>query len=132
MRTLLYGYIAAIFGVVLLIDLGVLAGTSHWVQGFPMKDKGAHFLIAGTLALAANALLLRHMPTRPWLAVASGSVLVAAVMAVEELSNQITPYRAWSIKDLAANLLGVAVLGAAPMAAWLAMRPARPKATVAN
>ncbi|MEM6331228.1 MAG: hypothetical protein AAF790_13395 [Planctomycetota bacterium] len=123
MRLLLLAYAASLAGIAVLMDAGRLPGLKAWVtHEVPLGDKGAHFLVAGSLAALLNALMLRSFPLRPVRAVVLGSAIAAALVTAEELTNHFTPHRSCSPGDAAANCLGVVCLGVAPSVAWLVLR----------
>jgi VanZ family protein len=110
--------------LVLVISASVLATTGHFpvalFQRSPL-DKVGHLVAYGGLSFFGVALFGR---ARRWPFVIC--LLVAATL--EELSQRAFPTRTFDLGDLAMNLIGIAVFGAA-VAARLATRGRRSRLT---
>lgn len=97
-----------------LAYLGVLP-TQY--QVVPYSDFWGHLILVGMLAFFLDgALRFRPLiPGRlPWLRL--GPVMVLIVAACEEMAQALSPHRTASLRDFAADALGVALF------AWLAAR----------
>jgi len=115
--------------VVLLIAIVVAADRDMlpaWMLGFysrPGGDKLGHFVLMGWLAfvvqLAVAAVRRESAPSGARALVARSTLVVAAVVALEELSQLAFLVRTPSLLDLAASLAGIAC------GAWLAGRVTR-------
>ncbi len=108
MKYLAAAFAIFILAVVLLADQGRLPGFLYALYDFPYGDKLGHFLLMGGLALLANLALGQRSP-RLRLLVTLG---IAALVALEELSQELFLTRHADLLDLAASLCGIAV-------AWL-------------
>ena len=110
---LLYGFaMAALIGAA---DAGWLTRLSDVVQEWPHLDKVLHFTLYGVLALLANLAVLGTGRWSPLRSIVTGSVLVLIVATAEEYSNQFIDVRDYSLGDLAANYLGILVVGVLPL-----------------
>jgi hypothetical protein len=112
---------AALFGtviiaVIVLADRGQLGFLSRFYD-FPHGDKVGHFSLFGLLSLLVNLAVFEAWPKRDRLPLAlRASVLLAALIGLEEYSQQWFPTRHSSIWDLTASYLGVIFF------AWMALR----------
>ncbi|MDI1447594.1 hypothetical protein [Polyangium sp. 6x1] len=105
-RLALAGYVAL---------LGVISGLAY-ARGLPLAvlstpylDKVLHFgLLGGASFLARRATDDARVPR---IGLPAGPVVVGLVATVEECAQKFSPTRTFSLGDLAANLLGVIVLG---------------------
>ena len=109
------GLAAAYFAVVaLIVWLADHADTQFifaWIRAIPGGDKLGHFLILGGLACVLNhALSCRTVPLggRP---VLLGSLIVLGLAAAEETSQLFITGRNFDLLDLAADALGIWLLG---------------------
>lgn len=115
--------------VVLLVAIVIAADRQSlpvWLMGIysrPGGDKLGHFVLMGWLAfvvqLAVAAVRREPAPAGARALVARGTLVVAAVVALEELSQLAFLVRTPSLLDLAASLAGIAC------GAWLAGRVTR-------
>jgi hypothetical protein len=107
---------ALIFALLLLIgtfshSLGVSFGLFGFIYDFPYGDKIAHFILSGMLGLLAG---LGFPPRRAHLAVFHplvSSLVLGLLITIEELSQISFATRAFDLRDLAAGLLGIFLLG---------------------
>ncbi len=111
MKYLAAAFAIFILAVVLLADQGRLPGFLYALYDFPYGDKLGHFLLMGGLALLANLAVGRRPPRFRLFA----TLGIAALVALEELSQELFPARHADLLDLAASLTGIAV-------AWLVGR----------
>ncbi len=108
------GFAAVLIVIVILADRHQLPPFLYAIYNFPGGDKAGHFILMGMMAFLANlALRARtvNIFTRPILL---GSLIVTALVALEELSQNFFPSRTPALDDFAASLAGILVLG------WLA------------
>ncbi len=113
------GLAAAYFAVVALIiwlaDQRDTQFIFSWLQALPGGDKLGHFLILGGFAFVLNhSLRCRTVPLggRP---VLLGSLIVLLLAAAEETSQRFIPGRNFDLLDLAADALGILLLGRLPV-----------------
>jgi VanZ family protein len=105
--------------VLLLVDFGALAPLSKYINAYPVFDSLIHFVMYGILALVANAALACRRRGSLTRAIATGSIFVFVAATVEECSNLVVPCRGWAVSDLAANYLGILLLGIVPVSCLL-------------
>jgi polysaccharide biosynthesis protein VpsQ len=120
--TLLIGLVVVV--AVVSADLGLTEGAFRLIDRVPGRDLTGHFVLFAALSLTANAWLASpRRPGAPW---RTGRVvaLLAALVALEELSQAWIPARTFSLADLAASLLGVAAGAAAARALARVRKPA--------
>ncbi|MFN3492237.1 MAG: VanZ family protein [Anaerolineales bacterium] len=98
--------------VIFLADLGYLRFFLWGVSRVKNLDVVLHFLLIGTFSFLAIASLIETFPDRNinWLALGS-MFFFFAVFTLEELSQIFIRGRDFSLKDLAANYLGIFVFG---------------------
>jgi VanZ family protein len=83
----------------------------RWLVNFPGGDKADHFFLMDLFAWLVNlGLLWRKMQTLPgrWY---MGSLVVLLLVTIEEYSQSLFPTRSFDADDLAADLLGIFLLG---------------------
>jgi polysaccharide biosynthesis protein VpsQ len=111
--------VAAIVLIVVLADTQHL-GFLHAVYDIPYGDKVGHFALYGLLSLLANLAAFERRPnTNPRTVALVVSPVLAVLIGLEELSQRWIPSRTYSLLDLAASYLGVAVF------AWIAVEVAK-------
>ena len=102
--------------IIILADMGKL-GILKLVNQIPFGDKAGHFILYGILTLLVDLALFQSLPngSRTRIAMISGLIL-SLLIALEEFSQQFFPDRTFSLRDLAASLLGVIFFS------WVALR----------
>ena len=100
-----------LLAIVVAANTGMMPGFLYEIYTFPYGDKAGHFILTGLLSLLVN-LSLRCRKTR----LASrdfllGSLLVGAVVTIEELSQVFFPTRNASLTDLLSSYLGIWLFG---------------------
>ena len=108
-------YAIAMAALVCAADAGWLLRLTDFVHDWPHLDKVIHFTLYGVLALLANLAILGTGRWSALRSIVTGSVLVLIVATVEEYSNQFVAIRDYSLGDLAANYLGILVVGVLPL-----------------
>jgi len=104
-------YVFLIAGIVVLADL---KGTRYFMQfgrGVPYFDKLGHFLLMGILSFLVNLLFKAKTASFGKLRYLAGSLLVAIIVTVEELSQLFIIGRSFDPKDLLADFLGIFLFG---------------------
>jgi hypothetical protein len=96
--------------VILSADRGSMPGFIAALYRFPNGDKLGHFLLMGVLAFIITLALPRRFQP-------AGLAVLAAVLALEEFSQQFINHRTSSWLDLICSLAGVAVFGGASL--WI-------------
>ena len=101
-----------VLGIVVLANLGLIHDLLPFLQKTPHLDKAGHFCLMGGLALLTNYAMhgrrIRLLGREPYL----GSLLVFTCVLLEELSQIFIATRSFDFADLAADTLGILVLGA--------------------
>lgn len=102
----------ALFGLIIFwADTGTMPAIITRLYAFPYGDKAGHFLLMGLIsAVATIALAGRRLHVGRFHPLA-GSVLVAAVVSTEELSQRWFSGRTFSPVDLGFSLLGIWLAG---------------------
>lgn len=85
-------------------------GGLAWIPG---GDKGGHVLVLGALAAACVLAFTGARVAGHRLGAAHVLALVALGAAADELAQAFIPSRSFDLADLAASLVGIAVLGGA-------------------
>ena len=99
-------------GVVALANSG--AATTELLRlahAIPGRDKTVHFFLMGTMALLLNLTWRADCWKLGPVPVLKGSVVVAIVVTLEELSQWFVAHRNFSLEDLAYDYFGILVLG---------------------
>lgn len=109
-------YACALFTLLVSADFGGLRPIHDYVNAYGELDKVIHFVMYGGLALAVNLALVRRSRGVALRTIATGTIIVLFAATAEEFSNKLVPCRGWSLGDLAANYLGILLLGVVPVA----------------
>ena len=111
-----------------IILIVVLADTQHLgflgiVYDIPYGDKVGHFVLFGLLSFFVNLAVFEAQPrdNKTLLAIGTGLIL-AMLIGFEEFSQRWVPSRTFSLVDLSASYLGVALFS------WLAVKLEQHKA----
>ena len=105
-----------IVAIIILADVGDL-GFLHAVYDVPLGDKAGHFILFGLLSFVINLSVFEARPASDFRRDAViASLILALLMALEELSQLWFPMRNFDLLDLTAGYLGVAFF------TWLAVR----------
>ena len=105
----------AIIAMVVLADTGHL-GFLGALYEFPYGDKVGHFVLFGLLSGLVNLAVFETWPRQDVTRLAlEASAILAVPIGLEEFSQRWFPLRSFSIADLLASYLGVAVF------AWVAI-----------
>ncbi|MEA3208518.1 MAG: polysaccharide biosynthesis protein VpsQ [Chthoniobacter sp.] len=105
-------WLALVVVIIYLADRHLAPSVFGWIDRHLASDKLGHFVLIGGLAGMLN-FSLRCRRWRGWLV---GSLIVAALCSLEELSQAFIPVRHCDWGDLAADFLGILVFG------WIARR----------
>lgn len=109
---ILYAFALAV--LIAITDAGWLPLFAERFHHLPFCDKVVHFTLYGLFALFANLAILSLHRWSVIRSVATGSLIALTIATAEETSNTLVAVRDWSLGDLAANHLGIVVLGIAP------------------
>lgn len=104
-------YVFVLAGIIVLADLRQTQHLFTFVRSLPFGDKIGHFCLMGMLSLVVN-LALKARVLRVWkLNYLLGSLIVLAVVFVEEFSQIFIGGRTFDAADLAADALGIFICG---------------------
>ena len=102
-RWFLFAFWLALVGIIIaLADLQHLTWVTDMLQRHPGLDKVAHFLLIGILAFLFNQALGHRMLRGMML----GSLAIALILTVEEISQRWIPGRTFDYGDMIANIMG--------------------------
>jgi hypothetical protein len=110
-------YILILAGIIVLADIN---GTSYFMfmHYIPYGDKIGHFVLMGMFALMVN-LALRARTIGIWkLRYLLGSLIVAVLVLIEEVSQIFVGGRTFDFGDLLAGYAGVLVFGEIARLIW--------------
>lgn len=104
-------YFAAVALVIWFADHRDTQSIFSWIQVLPGGDKLGHFLILGGFAFVLNHALRCRTVTLGGKPVLLGSLVVLTLAAAEETSQLFIPGRTFDLLDLAADALGIWLVG---------------------
>lgn len=113
-------YSILIVAIIILANQGKNQSLISLVHALPFGDKLGHFTLMGMLGLVVNLSLQCARWHWGYITVLKGSVLVAIVVVLEELSQLFISTRSFDWGDLLADFLGIVVFG--QLALWLYQR----------
>ena len=107
-RALALGLFALLLFIsVIMQNLGIPNPVFRLFSTLPHFDKLGHFLLMGALNFFLLLFLLPRFPQNRGKAIVAITVLVAVVVALEELSQAFVPNRTLSLLDYLASLAGI-------------------------
>lgn len=105
-------YILILAGIIVIADLNG-TGYFRFVHYIPYGDKVGHFCLMGMLSFLVN-LVLRARTVSLWkFDYLLGSLIVAAIVLVEEFSQKFVGGRTFDFGDLLFDFAGIIVFGEA-------------------
>lgn len=102
-------YVLLILIIIMLANFGMLSPIAHVLHKIPYGDKIMHFLLIGGLAFMVNFSLKCAMWRIGAWSILKGSVIVAVIITLEEISQYFLPNRSFDLIDLAANYAGIII-----------------------
>jgi len=106
-------YIFILAGIVVLADIRETQFLFNFIRRLPFGDKVGHFFLMGMFSFVVN-LALSARTTGVWkLRYMLGSVIVLAIVTVEEFSQIFVRGRTFDAGDLAADAAGILLFGEA-------------------
>jgi VanZ family protein len=102
-------YVLLILIIIMLANFGMLSPIAHVLHKIPYGDKIMHFLLIGGLAFMVNFSLKCAMWRIGSWSILKGSVIVAVIITLEEMSQYFLPNRSFDLIDLAANYAGIII-----------------------
>ena len=109
--------------IVIAADKGALPGFVRTLYSFPGGDKAGHFLLMGALSTLVNLGLVARPASCDSRRFILGSIVVMAVVTLEEISQLWFRTRTFSLLDLSFDYAGI-LCGA--YLAWLMSRRRQP------
>ncbi len=103
-------FVAFIIFIIALANQGSEAFIFRLIRFVPFGDKLGHFFLVGTLACFINLSLNWRRIRLPFAHLLLGSLLVAGVMLLEEISQLWLTHRTFDLFDLTSDLLGIWLL----------------------
>jgi len=125
-KHLTIAFVILLVGGIILVNLGFDYAVSPIIRRIPGRDKIAHFVLLGLLALLLNLSFHAKRVTIAGVPLLKGSLIAWVVATIEEVSQLWLDHRDFGLDDLAAGYLGILVFGA--VAGYLVRR--RRKKTV--
>jgi polysaccharide biosynthesis protein VpsQ len=107
MKWLTILFILFMLAIIILADLGAIPAPIKMVYRFPNGDRVGHFVLYGILTFLVNAAFPRQVQIAR-INVFYGSLIIAALAALEEFSQLFFPHRTSDLVDLTFTLLGIA------------------------
>jgi VanZ family protein len=96
-----------ILTIITLANFGMLSPVAHILHKIPYGDKIMHFLLIGGLAFMVNFSLKCAMWHIGGWSILKGSMIVAILITLEEISQYFLPNRSFDLIDLTANYAGI-------------------------
>lgn len=104
-------YILVLAGIVVLADIRQTQYLFLPIRKLPYGDKIGHFLLMGFLSFLVN-LTLKAKSFQIWkLKYLWGSIIVLAVVTIEEFSQIFIRGRSFDLRDLGADFAGILLFG---------------------
>ena len=97
--------------MVALANVGLVYKVFPFITSIPGEDKTGHFVLMGSMAFLANLSLRGRCFECCRVRLYLGSLIVLTCAVVEESSQVFMATRAFDLGDLAADLLGILILG---------------------
>jgi hypothetical protein len=108
--------------IIFLANMGAGHALLDLANRLPGRDVTGHFILMGTLSFLVNAALRGARVSCFGLRLPHGTLIVAALVTLEEASQSLMPSRTFSLLDLAGSLAGVLLCG---QLAGLRLTPSR-------
>jgi hypothetical protein len=104
-------YIFILAGIIVLADLRGTQYLLDFVGKIPYGDKIGHFILMGTLSFLVNAVLKARTFGVGKFSYLLGSLIVLAIVSLEEFSQIFIAVRSFDLSDLAADYSGIFIFG---------------------
>ena len=104
-------YILILVGIIFLADFRGTQYVLNFVGKIPYGDKTGHFGLMGIFSLLAN-LVLQAKTVQVWkLRYLLGTIIVLAIVTLEEFSQKFIRGRTFDLSDLLFDYLGIFIFG---------------------
>ncbi len=100
-------YVCVLAGIIFLADVKSTRYVLSFVGNIPFGDKLGHFFLIGIFAFLLNLSLNCRKVWR----VLIGSLIVSAIVTLEEFSQIFIRGRSFDLTDLVADFLGILIFG---------------------
>ena len=111
-RKITISYIIFILIIIVIADQGdYVTILTDWVDNIPYGDKGGHLILMGLLSLTVNLSFQCSQWTVNRHTFLKGSVIVAILVTLEEISQLFISSRTFDGGDLLSDYLGIWVFG---------------------
>ena len=111
LKWILGTFILILILIVLIVNLGLGPVYFPFIYNYPGMDKIGHFILMGILSFLVNTLLKGEKISVLSLSLLKGSLIVIFIVMLEEFSQIFLTYRAFSLLDIFADLLGIILFG---------------------
>jgi VanZ family protein len=112
MKTLTALFIVILILIVIAANVGLAPTLFAFLRRIPYGDKLGHFVLMGILSLLVNLSMRASRVQIASFDVLKGSLIVAAVVTIEEFSQIFIRSRGFSLVDLAFDYAGIIAFGA--------------------
>ena len=114
-------FIVFLIFIVIVANLGLGPYFFPFIYNVPGADRLGHFFLMGTLSFLVNSSLITKRIRIFSIYFPLGSLIILAIVTIEELSQIFLVYRAFSIIDLLFDYIGIFLFGY--FAVYLLNRP---------
>lgn len=111
MKWITTGFAIFLLLIVIGVNLGLDLAVFHLVYEIPFGDKVSHFFLTGLFSFFLNLTLRADRLRISSLRVQKGTLIVLAVVTLEEISQIFFIYRNFSLLDLAFDYTGILLFG---------------------
>ena len=108
----------ALFGIVLVADLGFGGKAFFFLDYIPGGDKTGHFLLMGIFSFLININLSCRLVKWGRLRILKGNLIVLIIVTIEEISQGLLASRNFDLGDLFFDYLGIFFFGSLARLAW--------------
>jgi polysaccharide biosynthesis protein VpsQ len=110
-KTLTALFILVLILIVIAANMGLAPTLFAFLRHIPYGDKLGHFVLMGTLSLLVNLSMHASRVRIGSADVLKGSLIVAAIVTIEEFSQIFIRSRGFSLVDLAFDYAGIVAFG---------------------
>jgi VanZ family protein len=111
MKILTALFVIVLILIVIAANLGLAPSLFAFLTHIPYGDKVGHFVLMGTLSLLVNLSLRADRVQIGPLVPLKGSLIVLAIVTVEEFSQLFLRFRGFSLIDLGFDYAGILACG---------------------
>lgn len=104
-------YIILIVAIIFIADMEQYRHLLQPIRGIPYGDKISHFLLMGLLALLVNLSFSCSRVKVFGIHFLKGSLIVTAIVTIEEFSQLFFKYRTFDLVDLFSDYMGILLFG---------------------